>query len=107
MDESASELLEGRLWKRFGEDIGQLFMSGDVRDDDLPFFEVVTHQVNLDSDVLGPGMIDWILQNLDARLIVLVERNGSHWYLKVLQELSQPDGLFRGFTEGDVLSFSS
>ena len=51
MDESASELLEGRLWKRFGEDIGQLFMSGDVRDDDLPFFEVVTHQVNFDPNM--------------------------------------------------------
>ena len=72
MDEPAGKLLEGRLWKWFGEDVGQLFMSGDVRNDDPPFFEVVAHQVNLDPDVLGPGMIDWILQDLDTRLIVLV-----------------------------------
>ena len=82
-------------------------MSGDVRNNDLPFFKVVAHQVNLDPDVLGPGMIDWILQDLDARLIVLVEGNCSYRNTKILQEFSQPDGLFRGLAEGDVLSFCS
>ena len=61
-------------------------MSGDVQNGGLPFFEVVAHQVNFNPDVLGPGMIDWVLQDLDARLIVLIEGDCSYWYMKILQE---------------------
>ena len=107
VDEPAGKLFEGRLWKWFGEDVSQLFMSGDIPNDDLPFFEVVAHQVNFDPDVLGPGMIYWILQDLDARLIIPIEGNCSYRNMKILQEFSQPDGFFRGLAEGDVLSLSS
>ena len=63
--------------------------------------------MNLDPDVLGPGMIDWVLQDLDARLVVLVDEDCSCWYMKLLKEFSQPDGFLRGLAEGDVLSLSS
>ena len=50
--------------------------------------------MNFDPDVLGTSIIDRVLQDLDARLVVLVERNRSYRYLKALQEFSQPEASF-------------
>ena len=70
-------------WKSLGEEVGNLFLSRDVVEDDFLGFDLLADEVHLDVDVLGPSMLDGVLPELDAALVVFVER--SRFFLRMVE----------------------
>jgi hypothetical protein len=56
--------------ERFGEDTSQLIFRGNKHKSYFPGLDKVTNEMMSDVDVLGPRMLNWILENIYSTGIV-------------------------------------
>ena len=92
--ETVSEGLERRGGKAFGEHIGILFASRDMKHTDLSKLNTFTDEVHIQLDVFGTFVMYRVGRHVDRRDIVAKYDGGLVCdAAELAQELSKPDAL--------------
>ena len=91
-----------------GKDISRLVSKRDGEQLEISFLEMLTSDVAVNLNMLGPFMEDIIMSNVDSTTIVTIKRSGSgFWSIHVSQEPAKPDKLADGVGKGTILSLST
>ena len=88
------ELKKNVRGQAFRHDIGELLRGGDVKDAKLAQGHALADEVNVEFDMLGAPVMDWIDGQVHRRDVVAVhERGGLHRAAELAEELVKPNTL--------------
>ena len=108
--DSGSKGFELRGSKRFGEDVGEHVVSANFDHLEVAGTDLLVHPKVSKSDVLGSGLHASGGRNDQGSSVVLTDLKRLVDQVKVQvkfsKNLSQPDSLFHGFTQGVEFSFT-
>jgi hypothetical protein len=84
------EFTESFLIKGLGENIGLLVVGFNMRDNNIPFYGMVSQKMVSNAYVFGSRVLTWVISNIDGTLIVTYEWNMVHSVTIILESLSHP-----------------
>jgi hypothetical protein len=88
-----------------GHDIGELILGGHMENANLAESHLFTDKMDVDLNVLGTTMVDWVCCHIDSADVVTVDNCGDlQGNMKFLEKLSKPTALCDHMSNSPVLS---
>ena len=88
-----SQMRKSFFDERFGEDICQLVICVIVRDVNLTFGDMISNEVMLNLNMLGPRVLNWILSDVYSTCFVVEKRKDVLMDVVVFQLMLDPEKL--------------
>ena len=103
--EIGSEIFEQRRREAFREDVGELARTGNMQNADVADADLLSHEVDVELNVLRPLVMNWVARHVCGRNIVAEHKRGlGDAVVKLTEQGTKPCALGDCISDASVFS---